>query len=118
MTTTATFTRLAIITASTKREVAPDAVTGKAGAPVTNIASLVCTPLIALDNMTTLQWRETLGLKTLVNLLETFTQGDLDIITGDTLVIGSAEYPIRFVNEWPFARLDIRHQLIIEALKR
>lgn len=114
MTTTASFTRLASVTASTKR--LPAVSSGKAGAPATQIASLACTPLTPVANAS--EWRETLGIKTLVNLLQTFTQGDLDIITGDVLVIGTKEYPVRFVNEYNFARFDVRRQLIVEDLKR
>lgn len=114
MTTTASFTRLASTTASTKR--VPVIVDGKAGAPATSISSLKCTPPAPVSN--TLEWRETLQIKTLVSLLQTFVQGDLDIVAGDTLIIGSKEYPIRFVSSLPFGRFDTRRQLIIEDLKR
>lgn len=114
MTTTASFTRLASVEASTKR--AASISSGKAGAPSTNIASLQCTPLYPVANAS--EWRETLGLKTLVNLMQSFVQGDLDIIAGDVLVIGSDEYPVRFVNPYNFGRFDVRRQLILEDLKR
>lgn len=114
MTTTASFTLVASVDASTKREAA--IASGKAGSPATNIASLKCTPLYPVANAS--EWRETLGLKTLVNLLQTFVQGDLDIIAGDVLVIDDKEYPVRFVNAYDFARMDVRRQLILEDLKR
>jgi hypothetical protein len=113
MTISNTFLRVATVTASTKR---PPAITsGKAGVPVTNLASLKCTRLVLADDAKEL--RETYQLGTLTNILQCFTQGDLDILTGDVLVIGSAEYPIRLVQAWPFGD-DVRKRLILEGLKR
>ena len=109
--TSASFSKLATVTASTKR---PAAISGgKAGEPTTNIASLKCTPLIAasreLIQMSNLQ---TTGL-----LYVTKAQSNLDIKTEDILVIDTVEYPIRAVTNIPFAG-DMRKRMIVESPKR
>lgn len=115
--TSASFSKVATVTASTKRP--PTISSGKAGEPVTNISSLSCTrPADAADAK---ELRETYQLGTLVNLQQVFVQGNLDVITGDTLVIASGDwagtYPIRIVQKIGFGT-DIRKRLIIEGLKR
>lgn len=107
------FARIATVTASTKR--LPAMVGGKQGAPTTCISLLKCTRLVLADDAKEL--RETYKLETLVSILQCFVQGDLDIVTGDVLVIGDKEYPIRVVQEWPFGT-DVRRRLILEGLKR
>jgi len=115
---TPSFTRIATVTASTKR--LPTIVSGKAGAPTTSIASLRCTPLVDPSDAQVL--KETYQINTLVYLLETYVQDNLDIITGDTLVIASGnyagEYPIRIVQKIPFGSIDVRKRLVLEGLKR
>lgn len=108
-----TFTKVATVTASTKRR--PVIVDGKAGAPSTNLASLKITPPVMADDAKEL--RETLEIKTLVILKQCFCQGGADVQTGDTLVISSTEYPIRFVQDIPFGS-DTRRRIIFEDLKR
>jgi len=115
MTTTPSFTRMASQSASTKRKAAINVVTGLAGSPAVSLASIMCIPLHPADSATEL--RVTLNIDALTDLLQTFTQGDLDIITGDILVVGGKEYPIRHVQSWPFARMDTRLLLVVEALK-
>jgi hypothetical protein len=114
--TTATFSKIASVVASTKRAPDVNVTTGKAGAPVIFIDYLECFPPVSVSSP--MEWRETLQLKTLVNLLETYVQGDLDIIAGDVLTINGKDYPVRFVNTLPWGRKDTRLQLILEDLKR
>lgn len=111
--TSASFSRVATVTASTKRP--PVISGGKAGAPTTNLTNIKTTRLVLADDAKEL--RETYQLGTLTNIFQCFTQGDLDILTGDVLIIGSTEYPIRLVQAWPFGD-DVRKRLILEGLKR
>lgn len=110
---TDTFTKIATVTASTKRR--PVIVSGKAGAPVVNLATLAITPIVMADGAKEL--RETIGVESLVVLKQTFCQGNADVQTGDVLVVSSVEYPIRFVEPIPFGS-DVRRRIIIEELKR
>ena len=106
------FTRMATVSASTKR---PPAVSGgKRGSPVTQVASLSCLPLDPVDP----ELRERLGLETAHELLQTFVQGGLDIQEGDVLVVGGTEYPIRAVADWRWPPDEADYlQLILEELK-
>lgn len=106
------FSRLATVTASTKRSPATDGA-GKKGLPTTQVSSLICTPLDPVSA----EVQQRLQLDTPHELLETFADGDLDILEGDTLVVGSTEYPIRAVAEWTWRSSEFLH-LIVEDLKR
>lgn len=108
-----TFDAMATVACSTKRK--PTISGGKAGAPATSISSMSCWPLQPLSDQD--QLSQTFQLETLVNMLETYVQGTLDILTGDILVIGSTEYPIRIIQSWPFDG-SIRYRLVVEDLKR
>jgi hypothetical protein len=88
------FARMATVTASTKRVGA--IVDGLEPDPVTNIATLKCTPLDPVDpevdqGIDGLSFRE---------ILQTFVDGGLDIVEGDLLVVAGTEYPIRAVGDW------------------
>lgn len=63
--------------------------------------------------------RERLGLSGAAELLQTFTQGGLDIIEGDYLVIGTTEYPVRSVGDWPWRPdgTDNRLHIVVEQVK-
>jgi hypothetical protein len=115
--TSPSFTRAASVTASTKR---PPAITsGKAGAPATQLPALQCTRPVTPSNVHELV--ETFQLSTLATVKVCYTQGDLDIKTGDILVIATGdfagEFPIRMVNMYGFGD-DVRKELTIEVLKR
>jgi hypothetical protein len=110
-----TFTKVASVTASTKRR--PVIVDGKAGAPATNLASLKITRPVVVAEALARELRETLQLGTLVIIKQCFCQGDEDVKAGDVIVIDSVEYPIRMVNEYPFSN-DVRKQIIFEDLIR
>lgn len=107
------FSRLATVTCSTKRK--PVIADGRSGSPATNLSGLKCVPIHPLSDPD--EFAQTFQLNTLVNLKETFIQGNPDIVSGDILVVGSAEYPIRIVQEWPF-RGDVRTRLVLEKLIR
>jgi len=90
----ASFDELATVTASTKRS--GGITDGLETAYAENIASLKCLPLDPVTpdmvlGIEGLAWRET---------LQTATEGDLDIIEGDLLVVATVEYPVRAVAEW------------------
>jgi len=106
------FTRLATVTASTKRS--PALADGKRGAPTTNLPSLSCTPLDPVDP----ELRQRLQLDTPHELLQTFIDGSLDVHEGDILVVVNIEYPIRACADWtwPVDGLACRH-LILEELR-
>ena len=115
--TSASFTRVATVTASTTRP--PVISGGKAGAPATNLASLMCTRPVTPSNVHELE--QTLQLGTLATVKVAYVQGNLDIKTGDSLVIASGDFagtfPIRLVSMYGFGD-DIRKELTIEVLKR
>jgi hypothetical protein len=104
------FARLATVTASTKRATMTS---GKRGAPTTNVATLACTPLDPVDP----EIRQRLVLDTPGELLQTFVDNAVDIVQGDTLVVGSKEYPIKAVADWTWRATTYRW-LIVEDLKR
>lgn len=105
------FSRLAGVTASTKRT--PAIAGGKRGVAATQIASLSCTPLDPLDA----EIRQRLALDTPHELLQTVVDDGLDIVEGDVLVQGTKEYPIRAVEDWAWRTTTYR-LLVLEDLKR
>jgi hypothetical protein len=107
------FEIFATVTASTKRPAAPTS--GKTSAPVTNVASLSCTPLDPVDA----ELSRRLGLDTPGEVLQTFVDGGLDIREGDYLMVAGVDYPIRACEDWtwPVDGLAFR-RLIVEDLKR
>jgi hypothetical protein len=104
------FSRMATVTASTKR--APAISGGKRGAPATQVAALRCTPLDPVDP----ELHQQVALGTPMELLQTFT-AETDIREGDVLVVGSTEYPIRACEEWTW-RGGAYRRLVVEELKR
>lgn len=88
------FTRMATVTASTKRLATVSS--GKRGAAATNISSLKCTPLDPVDE----ELRVRFSTRASQEIRQCFVQGGLDIVPGDTLVVGSDEYSIRAVGDW------------------
>lgn len=102
------FTRFLTVTASTKRR--PAVSGGKRGEPVTEIASLTCTPLDPISQDTANRF----GINSPVEFKECFTE-DLDIVKGDILVVGSEEYPIKFVAGWDWQSTKFKH-LVLEDI--
>jgi len=108
----ASFTYLASVTASTKRN--PNPVGGNIGPAVENISSLVCFPLDPL----TPDIQQRTALQSPEEHLQTFVQGGLDIQEGDILVVGSAEYPIKAVGDWYWRPDDANYMyLVLEDIK-
>lgn len=92
------FSRFATVTASTKR---PPAVAGaKRGQPVTNLASVSVTPLMPADLRP--EVAQELATRKPYELLMCGIDGDADVVEGDVLVIGSNEYDVRSVGDWPW----------------
>ncbi len=94
MAISASFARMATVTASTKRGGAR--VGGVSGDYAASIASLKCLPLAPVtpevaQGIEGLSFRE---------ISQTFVEGGLDIAEGDKLVVGATEYPIRAVEDW------------------
>lgn len=90
------FARLATLAASTKRSAG--ITDGLEDAYAESIASLLCLPLMPVtpelaQEFPGLSFRE---------MLMTAVEGGLDIVEGDVLVVGSTEYPIRAVGDWPW----------------
>jgi hypothetical protein len=109
--TSASFTKLATVSASTKRNPAPSS--GKVGALATNLSSLSCTPLYPVSDETANRF----GLENPFEYKETFVQGGLDIKKGDYLVIGSEQYPIRFMESWAWPPDGVaRLRLVVEDI--
>jgi hypothetical protein len=106
----ASFARLATVTASTKRATLSS---GKRAAPAAYLTGVSCLPLDPVDQA--LQQR--LQLDTPHEVLQTFVDAGLDILAGDILVVSSTEYPIKWVGEWTFGSSEYLH-LVVEDLKR
>ena len=107
------FTRMASVTASTKRP--PALSSGVRGAAEANLSSLSCFPLDPVDA----ELRGRLGIDTPHELLQTFVQGGLDIEEGDILTVSSVDYPIRAVEEWYWPNDSADYlRLVVEELKR
>lgn len=110
------FAKLATVMASTRRS--PAISGGKRGAPVTNIASLTCTPLDPADPGEEAEIQRRLSLETPLKLRQTFVDDGLDIVEGDLLVVGGTEHSIRAVAPWTWRRTDTYLRLLVEAPRR
>lgn len=106
----ASFTRLATIQASTRRNVSQS---GAAPLPTQVIASLMIMPFSVLDAQT----RARVVVEAPHQLSQTFAQSDtpLDTKNGDYLVVAGVEYPIRDVGRSPWLG-GYRYQFVIEDL--
>ena len=105
------FEELTTLTGSTTRS--PDISGGKRGTPAANLSGLSLTPLDPVDP----ELAQRLHLDTPHELLQTFVEGDLDILEGDILVVDSVEYPIRSVAKWEWKDTYFC-RLVIEELKQ
>jgi len=84
-------------TISTKRS--PSAAGGKVSAAVANLSSVAATELMPVDADLREQVPE---LATYARTWQLFVGNGVDIQEGDRVVIGSAEYPVRYVEVWPW----------------
>lgn len=107
--TTSSFSRLATVTASTKRS--PAAVAGKIGAMQTNLASISIVPLMPIDP----EISSTVALNSPREAKQTFVDGSEDVVEGDRLVVSGTEYVIRSVAEWPGDEACLH--IVVEELK-
>lgn len=113
----ASFRRLATVTAATKRPPALDG-DGQRGEPTPQLASLTCTPLDPAEDQRArdLAFRLRQVLDSPIMLLQTFVDASLDIIEGDVLVVLGAEYPVRGVDNWSW-RGSRYLRLLLEVAK-
>lgn len=103
------FSRLATVTASTERRPISGVIESNAVAVVT---SMQCLPLDPVSPETI---RRT-NMTTPINMLETYVEGDLDIHSGDVLVVGASRYDIRIVANYTWRETHCLH-LVVEAKK-
>lgn len=106
------FSRMATVTASTKRMGAVAG--GLSGDLAVSVPSLKCLPLDPLSS----EVAKTAGIEAFAELLQTTVEGGPDILEGDVLYVGSAAYKIRAVGQWNWrpTRTDTL-QLILEEIK-
>ena len=109
--TSPSFTRLASVTASTKRQDA--VVDGLSGGMETKITSLKCMPIDPI----TPEVAQTAGIEAWVGLFQTMTQGSLDIDNGDQFIVGSVTYKVRAAVDWYWSpTVDNTTLIILEKL--
>lgn len=107
--------RLMTVTASTKRAAM---VSGKRSTPIASIASLLCLPIDPLSSAER-ELLQRMGLGSPIGLFQTVVSGSPDIVSGDILTVGSQDYNIRGVEDWPASsNLGDRYlRLVIEKVK-
>lgn len=105
------FDQIATVACGTKRA----AIVGtKRGTPATNLTGLKCTPL----DVVTADVAARAGLSSPHELLQTFIEGGSDIANGDLLTVGSTDYPIKSIADWPaWKRVGSFKHLILEDIK-
>jgi len=109
--TTASFDRLASVTASTKRQ--GPVVTGLAGGMETKISSLKCMPI----DPVTPELAQTAGIEAWVGLFQTMTRGSLDIDNGDQFIVDSVTYKVRAAVDWYWSpTVDNTTLIVLEKL--
>lgn len=104
------FAMRATVACSTKRAILSGDLRGE---PVAYLSGLKCMRLMPLDP----ELRHSIEIDTPHELLQTFIEGNDDIIEGDILVIGASEYPIRSCAGYPWQGTT-RFRLVVEDLKR
>ncbi len=107
------FARLATLTCSIKR-LSPIPATGKRDVATTNLSGLRCTPLDPVDA----EIRATVVLTKPYQALQTYIEGDYDLVETDVLVVGSDEYLIRAVGRWTWPAGDgvrVTHLIVEDA---
>jgi hypothetical protein len=93
--TSASFTKMATVTASTKRNPAP--VSGKTGAAAAKLTGLKILPLMPVSK----EIEERYQLKSPRLSYVTYTQGAPDIINGDVLTVSAVDYKVIGAPPWP-----------------
>ena len=112
--TSASFTRMASVTASTKR---PPAISagGVRGAAVTELTGVRCLPLATVSA----ELGARLKLNAPFESKSTVVDGALDIREGDTLVVDGVSYAVQAVEEypWPPWATGAFRRLVVKELK-
>ena len=90
-------TRMMRVEASTKRA---SMVSGKRSAPVEYLASIMIMPLDPIGMAESRDRLQRMGLESPIDLYQTVTSGDHDVIKGDILVVSDVDYPIRDIEPW------------------
>jgi len=107
---TASFTRLATATLTTRRPPAVSA--GKRGEPVPHLGPTRCTPAMPVDPET----RLALGLRAPLEVWQIFVEGAPDIREGDLVELdGRRTYKVRAVAAWPGRHGYVR--LLVDEVK-
>lgn len=109
------FARMATVNASTKRMSTVNGTSGLAGTSITHLVSLYVTPPCALSTPVSARSDVTMIGPMLDNpfeLLQSFCEGDPDVVKGDTLVIAGKDYEVAFVEDWSF-KTDHRLRFIL-----
>ncbi len=88
------FGKLATVTATTQRMGAIAG--GLSGDMADSVVGFKCTPLDPL----TPEVATSVGIGAFVEALQTFAEGGLDILEGDTFITGGITYKTRAVGEW------------------
>ncbi len=111
--TSASFRRMARLTASTKRS--PLIAGGKVGVPALHVPELRCTPLDPISAETA----QRLGLDTPYTLRQIFVADVApDVVKGDLLVVDGHEYPVRAVEPWDWSPGETYLRVVVEVLER
>lgn len=112
----ASFRRMANVTASTKRP--PPVIDGQRDEPQPYLVDIKTTPLDPADTQKArdLAFRLQQENGKMYELLQCFTESTNDIREGDVLVVGSREYPVRSTGDWAW-RGSTYLQLLLEDPK-
>jgi hypothetical protein len=105
---------MATITVATKRNPGVSVTTGLRGQPMALLSGVKALPLMPLDSAIALR----MGVSAPEEKLQTFVDGEYDVVVGDYLTYGGFDYPISHVADWPFRAGDTSLLLIVEDLKR
>ena len=111
---TVSFTKLATVTASTKRS--PAVSSGKIGTRTTQVASLMCTPI---DPISSAQagFEDEPVLDAHVQLFQTYCESTVDILQGDQLTANSVDYTVKSVSNWTYAGSTFLQVILIKYRK-
>ena len=97
---TTSFSKLATVTASTKR--IPAIASGKIGSRAVNVVSLKCTPIDPLGTGSQPSFDNVDVLDAHSQLYVTYCESTTDIQQGDEFIVGTVSYTVRTVEDWAF----------------
>jgi hypothetical protein len=102
------FRLMATATYSTKRNATTSGVTTKAVAKLTGVKGTPMMPVSA-------EIMERYQIRSPRQPFVIYVEGTLDIVSGDTIVFGSTDYPIMGLGPWPTDRAFL--EILVEAVK-